>query len=195
MNSDESRREVTPDESEARYQEFVALLARNDQRIRLFIRSLLPNSDGVDDVMQETAIECWNKFGGFRAEIDGDANLSFVRWASVVARYKVLSYLRDRSRDRLVFRESVIEQLAREATESLSTAEQERGALDQCLQKLNPKQQRLILSIYSPGESVAQIASETGQSSRSLYSEVNRLRKALLACVQKQISNGARHAT
>lgn len=189
---------VDPAYRERQYDEFVALLSRHDQSIRRFVRFLMPSRDGVDDVMQETALECWKKFSDFQptnsTEVSsslGDRSDEFVRWACVIARYKSLSWQRDRSRDRLVFRESVIEQLSASAMETFDHREQERRAVEACLQKLPESQRRLVLSVHSPGESVARIAKETGVKARRLYSKVNVLRTMLLGCVEQRLAEEA----
>lgn len=178
---------------EVRYSQFVGLLARHDQAIRRFVRSLLPSREGVDDVMQETALECWKKFAGFTPDNSEQAFDEFIRWACVIARFKVLSWQRDRARDRLVFREGVIEQLASTAMEQLDRREEERRAIENCLGTLLDEQRRLVLSVHAPGESIALIAAETGQQARRLYSKVNVLRKLLLDCVQRQLVGEAGH--
>ncbi|MEM8670860.1 MAG: sigma-70 family RNA polymerase sigma factor [Planctomycetota bacterium] len=170
------------------YDAYVALLARHDLAIRRFVRMLLPSQDGVDDVMQETALECWKKFGEFQSdEPDADAD-EFVRWACVIARYKSMSWQRDKSRDRLVFRESVIEQLSSTALETVNQQEQQRNAVEACLADLPPDQRRLVLSVHSPNESIARIANESGQKARRLYSKVNRIRSLLLVCVERRLA-------
>ena len=166
---------------EDRYHRFVGLLARNDQAIRRFIRSLLPSSQGVDDVVQETALECWRKFSDFESsdsahpdQVQGSDE--FIRWACVVARFKVMSCQRDWARDRLVFREHVLEQLAEAAFEQIENRDLERMAVEQCL------------SVYRPGDSVKRIARESGEKSRRLYSKMNGLRKQLLNCVERRLA-------
>lgn len=178
---------------EASYNEFVGLLARHDQAIRRFVRSLLPSREGVDDVMQETALECWKKFADFRPNDPSGAVDEFIRWACVIARYKALSWQRDKSRDRLVFRDSVVDMLAESAMSNLDAQEQERKAIENCLAKLQDDQRRLVLSVHSPGESVALIAAQTGEKARRLYSRVNVLRKKLLECTQQQLAGEVEH--
>ena len=180
-------------ERESIYNEFVGLLARHDQSIRRFVRSLLPSREGVDDVMQEMALECWKKFDEFSPAGPDTSSEEFVRWACVIARYKTLSWQRDKARDRLVFRESVVEQLAQAAMVNLDQQERERRAIEMCLNKLPADQRRLVLSVYSPGESIAMIATETGEKARRLYSKVNSLRKLLLECVTGQMMGDVEH--
>ncbi|QDT60121.1 RNA polymerase sigma factor [Stieleria bergensis] len=170
------------------YATFVSLLARYDQQIRRFIAMLMHSSDAVDDVMQETAIECWNKFETFTGQGDPDEPEEFVRWANVIARYKVLSWQRDRARDRLVFQEELVHLLADTVHDEWDRLESERQAVQACLQKLPPRQRQLVLSVHSPGQSVADVARQTGQKPRRLYTVLNGLRKQLLLCVQDRIT-------
>lgn len=188
----ESDQETPPRES--RYDEFVALLARHDQAVRRFVRSLLPAREGVDDVMQETALECWRKFDQFGPASPDEAVEEFIRWACVIARYKVLSWQRDHGRDRLVFREDIVERLATAGLERLDGRERERGAIESCLGKLPDEERRLVLSVHTAGESVAQIAAETGERARRLYSRLNVLRKRLLDCVRERLAGEVEHA-
>lgn len=193
MDHDEKPTQLDHSERESRYNEFVGLLARHDQSIRRFVRSLLPSREGVDDVMQEMALECWRKFSDFSPSRPEDAVDEFIRWACVIARYKALSWQRDKAKDRLVFRESVVELLAQAAMENLGQQELERQAIESCLAKLPDEQRRLVLSVHSPGESIALIAAETGERARRLYSKVNVLRKLLLECVQGQMTGDLEH--
>jgi RNA polymerase sigma-70 factor (ECF subfamily) len=183
----------TPAEREVVYAQFVSLLARHDQAIRRFVRSLLPSSQGVDDVLQETALECWRKFSQFSPSCPADAAAEFIRWACVIARFKALSWHRDASRDRLVFREGVVECLAAAAMEGLEHQNLERQAFESCLGKLQDDQRRLLLSVYSPGQSIANIATETGEQARRLYGQVNVLRKRLLDCVRQTLASEVSH--
>lgn len=170
------------------YDHFVALLARHDLAIRRYVRFLLPSSDGVDDLVQETALECWKKFSDFQPVDAESAADEFVRWACVIARFKVLSWQRNKARDRLVFRDAVIEKLSESAIDSLDRPSEQRLAVEACLEQLPSDERRLLLSVHSPGESVARIAQESGTKARRLYSKVNALRAVLLECVERRLS-------
>ncbi len=185
MQDKDKRRRDTTDKDE-QYDQFVTLLARNEQAIRRFVRFLLPNGEGVDDVMQDVALECWKKFSTFDPTDQTEANAEFVRWANVISRFKVLSWQRDQARDRLVFRESVIEQLYLTSEAENDRLDEQRLAITKCLQELPADHQRLVLSVHTHGESIQRIAKETGASARRLYSKLNHLRSLLLECVQRR---------
>lgn len=148
----------------------------------------MPSRDGVDDVVQETALECWNKYSEFNPSDNESTSEEFLRWSCVIARFKALSWQRDAARSRLVFRESVIELLAENSMDALEHRQDEQEALEACLEKLPDEQRRLVLSVHAPGESIARIAKETGVKARSLYSKVNTLRTLLFECVRRQLA-------
>lgn len=193
MDHDSNTGQEASADREAQYSQFVALIARHDQAIRRFVRSLLPSREGVDDVVQETALECWKKFSDFSPACSESADDEFARWACVIARFKALSWQRDHARDRLVFREGVIEALAAAAMDGLDRLESERHAIESCLQMMPEDQRRLVLSVHSAGESIAMIAAETGQKARRLYSRINVLRGRLLDCVQQRLAGEVAH--
>lgn len=145
--------------------------------------------------MQETALECWKKFDDFsdNRSTQTDSVDEFIRWAFVIARFKAMSWQRDHKRDRLVFRENVIELLAKSAMANLDRQALEQNAVDSCLAKLAEDQRRLVLSVHRTEDSVAQIAASTGQSARRLYSQVNGIRKQLLDCVRQQLAAELSH--
>ena len=169
------------------YDQFVALFARHERAVRAVVRSMLPSSRDVDDVMQEVGLACWHKFADFRPDDSADA---FFKWACLVARYEVLKYRRKQARDRLVLSDETIRLLSGDAEQRVNAMENERLALEDCLGKLQPADRRLVLSVHSRGDSVARIARQLGQSIRRLYSRVNVLRDILGECVRTKLANG-----
>ena len=168
-----------------RYETFLALLARHERAIRGIVRSVLPSSHDADEVMQEVGLACWRKFSDFQ---DDDASDGFYRWACVVARFEILKYRRKCARDRLVLSEEIIQLLAADAEERRDVAESERHALEACLKRLLPADQRLLLSVHTPGDSVAAIARQLGQQARRLYSRIARLRELVGECVRQKLA-------
>ena len=173
-----------PDSSDV-YRQFVALFARHERSIRAYVRSLLPSGNDVDDVMQEVGLACWKKFATFD---DVATPFGFVRWGCVIARFEVLRFRRQCARDRLLLSEDVMQILAEDAESRLEKAEAERSAVEDCLQKFQATERRLLLSVHTPGDSVARVASELGQQARRLYTKVRNLRDLLAECVQRQLT-------
>jgi RNA polymerase sigma-70 factor (ECF subfamily) len=160
---------------------FVQELTKHQSRLRGFIRCLLFQSASVEDVLQETNLLLWNKADQF------EPGTSFWAWASEVARYSVLTHLKKQGRDRLVFDDSVVNELAVEAQALAAQTDERRAALEGCLEKL-PAPQRLLLDRrYGLHESIETIAQALRRPPGSLRQTLYRIREALLRCIEKEL--------
>lgn len=166
------------DSDNARYTAFVSLFTKNEARLRSFVRSLLPSWGDVDDVMQQVGLVIWKKFDQF------DLSTEFLPWACVIARFETLHYRRSMARDRLVFSEELMLQLAEEGEAELDLRKAQSGALEQCLQKLPPARRELLLKSYTPGIKTTTLAEAAGKSPGAVYTLLNRLRAELLICIE-----------
>lgn len=164
------------------HEAFVEQFARSEQQIRAFVRSLLPPWADVDDVMQDVGLACWRKFS------DLEKNEDFPRWACVVARFEVLKHRRKHARDRLVFSEETLALLSDVEVTRLEHRQRERVAIEACLQKLRLAERTLVLSVHTPGASVARIAEETGQQAKRLYRKVSAIRGMLRDCMRQRLA-------
>ena len=163
--------------------EFLRLLAQHEAAVRAFLRTILSSRADADEAFQTTLITLWDKFGEY------DPACDFKPWAMGIARFKALSVIRDRQRERLVFGDDLIEQFAEDVVASgdLYLAQQE--ALDDCLLKLPNAQRKLVLSAYTQGTRIDHLAKSLGRTPMSLYKNLQKIRKALLECVQKSIAH------
>ena len=164
-----------------RYEVFVAKFAHHEPDLRRFIRSLLPTWADTDEVLQQTAIVIWRKFDQY------DPETNFMKWACVIARFEALAYRRKMARDRLVFREDVMELMADEGAEEVDTRRAEHDALETCLHDMPDKQRRFLTLAYTPGIKVKELAAETGSTSAAFYMRLKRLRHQLMQCVESKI--------
>lgn len=160
---------------------FVQLYEEHEDSLRLFVRSLLFSRDEEREVMQEVSAVLWQKFD---ASLDSSA---FARWAFGVARMEVLSFRRDRARDRLTFGSEASELLAQTVVEQADALEAERRALEVCLKKLPSGQRALVQSAYAPGVKMDQLASQLGRTAMSLYKTLHRIRLTLMECTRRVI--------
>lgn len=161
-----------------RYEEFVRLFVAHEARLRAFLRALLPAWADVDEVMQETSLVAWRKFARF------DTNTSFAAWACTIARYEALAYLRDRSREPLVFSPALTDLIAAEGGAETDALEHERRALDHCLAKLGAPERELLLVSYRPGARFHEVATRSGRSVAGYYKTLQRLRARLHECIR-----------
>ena len=87
-------------------EDFVRDLTGSQRRLHAFIMSLLPDPMAAEDILQNTNVIIWRKADTFTP------GTNFIAWACQIAKNQVFSYVRDRGRDRLVFDDVLVEQLA-----------------------------------------------------------------------------------
>jgi RNA polymerase sigma-70 factor (ECF subfamily) len=172
---------MTPAEN-AKHDQFLRLYVSQEESLLGFVRTLVPSREDAREVMQEVAVVLWQRLG----DLDDLAN--FRPWAFGVARFKAMAWLRDRSRDRLVFDEDVLALLADEVAEHVDTYQAERRALESCVKKLNPAQRKLLDAAYAPGARIDALAAEAGRSPMSFYKALHRIRLALMNCTQRLLA-------
>jgi len=171
---------MSPTEIE-QHQRFLRALTAHEPAVRAYVRRLVPARADADDVMQEVAIVLWEKFGEFKEGAE------FRPWAFGIARYKVLSWLRDKGRDRLVLSEEVVEMIAEETAQDDSRLEKQRRALEACTQKLEPDQRQLLMQAYQPESQIQTLAATSGRSVAGFYQWLHRVRRLLLDCIQREM--------
>lgn len=176
---------MSPAETEL-HQRFLRTLTAHEPAVRAYVRRLVPARADADDVMQEVVITLWDKFGDFHESAD------FHPWAFSIARYKVLSWMRDRGRDRLVLSETVVEMMAEESISEESRFEKQRRALESCTQKLEPDQRQLLMQAYQPEAQIQKVAAESGRSVTGFYQWLHRIRRLLQDCIQREMTKEER---
>lgn len=166
--------------------DFMRLLIQHEPALRAYSRSILPDWNLVDEVIQEASVTLWQKFDQLRNE-EG-----FLPWAKVIVRFKCLSEIGKLGRDRHVFSDGVLEMLADEA-EAFDVEEREQSmrALRCCLDKFSKPHQELLLAPYSGEGRVTMLAEQAGKSANALYKLLGRLREKLANCIQTNLQQEA----
>lgn len=163
---------------------FVQLVVSHQAALRAFVLSLLPGSPDVDDVIQETNSEIWQKRGDFRI------GTNFKSWMFSVAKFKVMSSWRDRSRRKewAMPEETLVKLIDRVESGALGSTETKLDALRKCLSQLRPVDRGLILRRYYQENSLGDLAAEVGRNSESLKVSLHRIRVSLKGCVTRRIN-------
>ena len=164
------------------YEIFVERFTKHEADIRRFIRSLLPTWNDVDEVVQQTALVFWKKFDQY------DPDTHFMKWACVIARFEALSFRRKMAREKLVFRDDILELMADEGMEELDQRSAEHEALQTCLANLPENHHKLLTLAYTPGVKIVDLAEEAGSTSAAFYMKLKRLRGHLMTCIESRLS-------
>jgi len=165
-----------------RHQQFLRLFMASEPAVRAFVRSLVPTLADANDVMQEVAVVLWEKFTEYETSED------FRRWAFGVAKFKVLSWQRDRMRDRHVFGLETTDLLAHDAEQHSARLESQLQALQQCLDKLPERQRNLVESAYAPLVRIDVLAMRLGITAMALYKKLHRIRILLTECTKREMA-------
>jgi len=164
------------------YELFLALFTKCQTRIQAFIRTLVHDSAQADDVFQSTSLVLWRSFATFRRDAE------FLPWALGTARHQVLVHWRTQRRDRHVFSEALLADLADSTAAAVETAEARMAALEACIATLSDRQRELIRLFYGENQAAGAIASRWGRTVHAVYKALKVMRKALLDCVTTKLS-------
>ena len=153
------------------YRQFLAALSAH---LRAFFRRRMTQwPDDVEDLVQETLLAVHNSRHTYRP------GQPLTAWVHTIARYKLVDWLRARSRHEAL-NDPLDEELEIFASSDNAAAEARRD-LEQMLQALPERQRRALVMLKLAGASVAETARATGLSEVSVRVGVHRSLKALAA--------------
>lgn len=165
-----------------RHSEFLRAFTTHEPAVRAFVRRLVPSRNDTDDILQEVSIVLWEKFDEFRT--GGD----FKAWACGIARFKVLSWMRDRGRDPLLLDMDVVELVADESLLAESQLQQQRVALETCFEKIPTTERDLLTRAYHRDMKIQDVAATSGRSVGGFYQWLHRMRKLLFECISRELA-------
>ncbi|MEX2307336.1 MAG: sigma-70 family RNA polymerase sigma factor [Pirellulales bacterium] len=135
-------------------EQFAALWTAAQPTIAAFIRTLIPDYQQADEVLQRVAVTLVRKFDQY------DQSRPFTAWAVGFAKYEVLYYRRERATDRHLFGEDIVEQIAIHYELLAEDVDPVREALQQCLEQLKGRSKHVIELRYRRGMKSSAIADE-----------------------------------
>jgi RNA polymerase sigma-70 factor (ECF subfamily) len=168
---------------EPEHDEFCGKLVDAQRGLYAYIVRLLPNVTDANDVLQKTKVVILSKRNDFRVEADFNA------WAAGIARHQVLAFRRDARRDRLVFRDQLLDQLADRGIAQIGRANITFEAMELCRGKLSEADRELLDYRYTDNLAVADIAENLGRSPHAVSQSLYRIRVTLLECIQQVLSS------
>lgn len=155
----------------------MSLFLEFEPRIRVYIRSLVPQKADADDVLQETASVLWRKFDEF------ERGTHFDRWAYRTAYNQVRAFRTKKSRDRLQFNDTILDLLADQSAEHTEGLEETQSALQGCIRKLPDADRNLIAKRYEENATNRSVARIIGKSESVVSRSLNRIYGNLMKCI------------
>jgi RNA polymerase sigma-70 factor (ECF subfamily) len=99
----------------------------------------------------------------------------------------VLAHGKKKASDRHVFRDEIIDRLADELQQNNLLYQQRQDALQNCLEKLRPKDRELLSQRYAGRTSTVDLANRLQKPLSTLYKSLRRIRQGLLECINTHI--------
>lgn len=149
--------------------------------LEAFVRSLVRDTHDVDDVIQQTGEYVAREFHKF------EEGTSFTGWVITVARIRIHRLWQDRKRDKLILNSEAIDSLAEVAINLNGELPERQSALQDCVEKLQPNQRKMLEMCYLNNKKPAQIAEQLGRTANSVSASLMRIRKALKLCVEGRL--------
>jgi RNA polymerase sigma-70 factor, ECF subfamily len=152
--------------------------------VAAFIRTLVPEYNESEDILQRVAVALVRKFQEY------DRQRPFVAWAIGIAKREVVLYYREMARDRHVFKDSLVDQIA-EAYQRMPTSPVHEF-LDLCLDELDDRARKVIHLRYVNGLRTLQIAAEMHMTDTAVRKLLSRARILLRDCVNRNLNQSRR---
>lgn len=164
----------------------VLLLTQYQEALFRYIFSLVPVEADARDVLQETSLALFRKFPQY------DQSKPFLPWAFGFAYVQVLKHREKQQRQPLALSADVIELIAEERAHLEPHLDARLHALDGCLQKLTEADRALITCRYDARHSIEEIMQRLDMSRRTLFRNLERVRRVLFDCVSRQLQTEGR---
>lgn len=156
---------------------FVRELTQAQFDLYAFIRMLIGRQQDADDILQETNAALWRKREEF------DPARPFMPWAKTFAHYQVKAYLKKQAREKLVFNDESLDVLSERLSLERYSVHKTLGRIEECIEKLAPKQRDLLEARYVSGLSLEDMASRMHCSINAVSILLCRMRQSLLHCL------------
>lgn len=159
---------------------FVELLGNQERHLLPYVYSLTSDWNDAEEVAQRVRLKLWKQFDQY------DDTLSFGAWARAIAYYEVLTFRKERTRRPDFLSEVVLSKLSETYEELFSPSDERREALQECLEKLLPKDRKIVAKYYANLGKSADLSAAEGLSVPALRQKIYRIRKILLGCVERK---------
>ena len=167
--------------------DFQILLEAMQPRLYGFILKRLADRDQTLEVLQQTNLVICQKAADYRP------GTNFEAWTFTIARFQLMAWRKNQSRNRLVFSDTVYEQIDRNSEKPEVDDDARVDVLKDCVKQLSIDESKLIEQRYREDRPLATIASTMNMSLDAIGMRLSRIRKKLGQCIQQKLQNNTTH--
>jgi RNA polymerase sigma-70 factor, ECF subfamily len=168
---------------------FARLMAQHQDALFRYIFALHPREDDAREILQEACVALLQKFDEY------DSQRPFLPWACRFARLKVLKKREALDRDRQLVSVAVVELLAQVWEQRSDELQHQLRALDECLEALPEGDRDLVRCRYHGKARMDELVRQFGGSSRTLFRNLERVRRRLFECITRRLATDDTGAT
>ena len=161
--------------------QFIELYSREQKKIFLYILSMVHRQSDAEDILQQTASEMWRLFDDF------EKGTNFAAWGIAIAKYRILSFRKKQSKNRLFLSQKVYEKVAQELLNAENGSDNRKNALQGCLKKLKESDRKLLSMHYEDRLSYQKIAEQLDLSKSGIYKVMARIHTNLQRCINRTL--------
>lgn len=158
----------------------------SEPAVRAYVFAAVRAYHDAEDVVQQVALTAARRFDEY------DPARPFTGWALWLAKSRVIDHYRKQGRERLVFSESLLDQLG----DALAERQPERGArqaaMELCIEKLPEKSRQMLALRYEDDAPMDRVAAALDSTAASVRVMLFRIRNLLADCIQTELAKEAR---
>ncbi len=161
--------------------QFVQLWTRHQAEVERYVFMMVPRAADAAEVLQEVSVQLWEKWDNY------DTSRPFVPWAIRFAYLEVLKWRQRQAREKLIFSDSLLQQLNVTLDEEAPLTEARNRALETCLTKLTEREKKWVHLRYGRHGAVKEEAERRGISLHKVYYAIEKIRGQLLNCIEQTL--------
>lgn len=149
--------------------------------VHAFVFASINRYHEAEEVVQQVALTVVRRFDEY------DEGRPFIAWALWLAKSRIADHYRQRSRQRRMCSDAVMDQVADILVQRQPETSLRQEALEHCLDGLSDKSRRLIHLRYLDDQPVAGVAEAVGSTEGSIRVMLCRIRQALAECIRTRL--------
>lgn len=161
--------------------DFIKALMRSQLDLYAYIVVLLGGTQDAYDVLQETNQQI------IQLEGERQGLVNFLAWAKRVAYFQVCTWRTKQRREKLVFDDALLEQVAEAVSGTERSADDMIHALNACMRKLPERMREMFVARHVDGVTVQELARRESRSPDVISVTLHRARVALRECIRKRL--------
>jgi RNA polymerase sigma-70 factor (ECF subfamily) len=162
---------------------FSLLWIQAEPAVSAYVFAAVQQFQDAEDIVQQVALAAARRFDEY------DGRRPFIGWVLWLAKSRIIDHYRARDRQKLVFSERLLDQVATRFVERHEEGEHAgSAALERCIEKLPAKSRRLLDLRYvedAPIDLIARTINSTGGSVRVM---LFRIRELLANCIREEMA-------